>query len=110
MATEPKAAPAVKVDDAEHDRVAMLSLKVDGTPDQTNPEIIGDKDAAIDAAKEQFAQKAVSAVDQRMRGVGVGENDVDEAPGVEELTKAHKAAAEAAEKRAESVVNDLHAG
>lgn len=28
-------------DAGAHDRVAMLSLKADGTPDQRNPEIIG---------------------------------------------------------------------
>jgi hypothetical protein len=53
--------------DGAHDRVAMLSLRADGTPDQTNPEIIGDKDAAVAAAKVQFAQQAVSAVDEAKR-------------------------------------------
>ena len=68
MAPEP--VPVNKIDThGQHDRVQMLSLKADGTPDQINPEIIGDKDTAIAAAKVQFAQQAVSAVDQNMRGV-----------------------------------------
>jgi hypothetical protein len=57
---------AVK-NEGDHDRVAMLSLQADGTPDQHNPEIIGDKDAAIKATKVQFAQQAVSAVDAEKR-------------------------------------------
>jgi hypothetical protein len=52
-------------DHGDHDRVQMLSLKADGTPDQHNPEIIGDKDVALEAAKEQFKQQAVSAADVR---------------------------------------------
>jgi hypothetical protein len=47
----------------DHDRVQMLSLKADGTPDQLAPEMIGDKDVARTAAREQFAQQAVSAAD-----------------------------------------------
>lgn len=98
--------PVVKVDDADHDRVVMLSLKVDGTPDQTNPEIIGDKDDAIEAAKEQFAQKAVSAVDQKLRGT----DDEDPPVDLPELQKAHEKAEADAHKRAEAVVNELHKG
>ena len=50
-----------------HDRVAMLSLKADGTPDQTNPEMIGDKEFSIEATKRQFAEHAVSAADDAKR-------------------------------------------
>ena len=49
--------------EAPHDRVQMLSLHADGTPNQLNPEIIGDKDAALKGARTQFAEQAVSAAD-----------------------------------------------
>lgn len=113
---ESKAAAAVnKVDEAgAHDRVAMLSLRADGTPDQTAPEIIGDKDAAVAAAKVQFAQQAVSAVDEAKRRdlglAGTGGGEVVDDPSIAELKKAHDAAAKAAESKAESVVNSLHQG
>ena len=48
-----------KAAEGTQDRVAMLSLKSDGTPDQTNPVVIGDKEAAVAAAKRQFAEQAV---------------------------------------------------
>lgn len=111
---ETKAAAAVnKVDESgAHDRVAMLSLRADGTPDQTAPEIIGDKDAAVAAAKVQFAQQAVSAVDERQRlderAAEAGEQAED--PSIAEKKKAHDAAAKAAESKAEGVVNSLHQG
>ena len=111
---EQKAASAVnKVDETgAHDRLAMLSLKADGTPDQTAPEIIGDKDAAVAAAKVQFAQQAVSAVDEKQRleerAAEAGEQAED--PSIAEKKKAHDAAAKAAESKAEGVVGSLHQG
>ena len=95
----------------DHDRVAMLSLNADGTPDQTNPEIIGDKDAALAAAKEQFAQQAVSAVDTANNDPvsGVVE-DAPQDPSIEAAQKEHEKAAKAAEKAAEAAVNALHKG
>lgn len=91
-----------------HDRVQMLSLKADGTPDQHNPEIIGDKETAIAAAKEQFKQQAVSAVDvQSASGGGTTVEDAPQDPAIEEHQKAHEKAAAAAEKAAESTVNAL---
>lgn len=110
-----KAASAVnKVDEAgAHDRVAMLSLKADGTPDQTAPEIIGDKDAAVEAAKVQFAQQAVSAVDEKQRvdeRAKTAAAEQAEDPSIAEKKKAHDAAAKAAESKAESVVSSLHQG
>ena len=56
-----------KAAEGTQDRVAMLSLKSDGTPDQTNPVVIGDKEAAVAAAKRQFAEQAVSSVDEAER-------------------------------------------
>lgn len=93
----------------DHDRVQMLSLSKDGTPDQHNPEIIGDKDVAIAAAKQQFAEQAVSAVDVEKRGatVDTGAETLEQDPSIAELQKAHEAAASAAEKAAESAVNSL---
>jgi uncharacterized protein YhaN len=91
----------------DHDRVAMLSLRADGTPDQNNPELIGDKDAALAATKEQFRQQAVSSVDQKLRGVS---SDADSEKDVETLTKAHEEATQAAEAAAEQAVNSLHKG
>jgi hypothetical protein len=95
----------------DRDRVAMLSLKADGTPDQNNPEIIGDKEFALAATKEQFRQQAVSAVDAARRPEllpsGGGEVLEVQDPAIEELKAAHDAAAEAAEKAAEATVEAL---
>lgn len=95
-----------------HDRVAMLSLKADGTPDQHNPELIGDKDFAVEATKRQFAEQAVSAQDVAERGVsaGSGEELKRQDPEIEALTKKLDKTEAAAEKRAEAVVDQLHKG
>ena len=95
----------------DHDRVQMLSLKADGTPDQHNPEIIGDKDAAIEAAKEQFRQQAVSAADVAAHsGGGTSVDDAPQDPEIEAAQKEHEKVAKAAEKAAEKAVNSLHQG
>ena len=94
----------------DHDRVQMLSLKADGTPDQNAPEIIGDPDVALAATKEQFTQQAVSAVDVAQTGGGTTVKDAPQDPTIEAATKEHKKAAEAAEKAAEKVVGDLRKG
>jgi hypothetical protein len=71
----------------------MLSLKADGTPDQHNPEIVGDKEFALEATKEQFRQQAVSAVDQEKRaelfGTGGGGEQLEQDPKIAELKDAH---------------------
>lgn len=97
----------------DHDRVVMLTLNADGTPRQLNPEIIGNKETALAAAKEQFAQQAVSAKDVEMRGVasaesapGPGEPDAAVAP----LVEAHGAARDAAHAAAEAAVESLYGG
>jgi hypothetical protein len=101
-------------DGGDHDRVVMLSLKADGTPDQNNPEIIGDKDFAIEAAKVQFAQQAVAAVDTVRRpelGLAGTADDGDTSDAkIDALKAEHDKATAAAEKRAEAVVNSLHKG
>ncbi len=105
---EPKAVNKVDASGA-HDRVAMLSLRADGTPDQVAPEIIGDKDAAVAAAKVQFSEQAVSAVDEALRlEETANAGEVAEDPSIAEAKKAHDAAAKAAESKAESAVNGLH--
>jgi hypothetical protein len=96
----------------DRDRVAMLSLKPDGTPDQHNPEIIGDKEFARDATREQFRQQAVSAVDQEKRAelFGTGTADVqqlEQDPKIVELKSAHEAAEKAAESAADATVGAL---
>lgn len=115
MANDSKstAANAAVPNEGDHDRVVMLSLKVDGSPDQHNPEIIGDKETAVEAAKVQFAQQAVSAVDAEKRAeLGLGapeEGDTSDAK-IDALKAEHDKVASAAEKRAEKVVNELHQG
>lgn len=110
----------------DHDRVVMLSLKADGTPDQHNPEVIGDKGFATAAAKRQFAEQAVSAVDVEKRGATAGPVTIVGKPGdtpdetvplrtemdpsVAEVKKAHDAAAKAGEAAAEKTVSALHKG
>lgn len=97
----------------DHDRVAMLSLKADGTPDQHDPEIIGDKDFALAATKEQFKQQAVSAVDaaQRPGGLPGGAETLErQDPEIEARKAAHDEAAAAAEAAAVSTVDELFVG
>lgn len=106
----------------DHDRVQMLSLKADGTPDQNNPEIIGDPEAAKAAAREQFKQQAVSAYDQLhaqsvpMMTISNSDGSTEEKPASEaaqdpaiaEAQKEHEKVAEAAEKAADAMVDSLH--
>lgn len=99
---------------ADHDRVSMLSIAKDGTLDQFQPEIIGDKDAALEATKEQLRQRAVAAVDAEKRPeLGLGGApalEVVEDKSIGELKKAHEAAEKSADSTAESLVNSLHKG
>jgi hypothetical protein len=103
----------------QHDRVAMLSLKADGTPDQTNPELIGDPEAAKAAAREQFTQQAVAAADhiraQSVPMMAVGnegeERPASEAPQDPAIAAAqaeHEKVAAAARAAADAVVDALH--
>lgn len=108
----------------DHDRVQMLSLNADGTPDQHNPEIIGDPEYAKKLAREQFTQQAVSAADRAritsepMMLVGQKDGSVKEVPAseapqdpsIEDAQKEHAKVAEAAEKAADAMVDSLHKG
>lgn len=111
MADAEKKAPTDSA--APHDRVVGLSLRNDGTPDQNNPEIIGDQEGAIEATKKQFAEWSVSAVDAEKRAEfglsSTDEGDTSDAV-IDKLKAEHDKVAAAAEKRAESVVKSLHKG
>lgn len=104
------AAGNTAVSHGDHDRVVMLSLRADGTPDQHNPEIIGDKEFALEATREQFKQQAVSAVDQAERGVSSGAGGAEpvaQDPAIAALQDKHEAAEKAAVSAAESTVGAL---
>ncbi|MEU9789106.1 hypothetical protein AB0E27_00530 [Streptomyces sparsogenes] len=110
LQNKPTAAAAQQGD---HDRIVMASRRADGTPDQINPEFIGDKDVAIAAAQEQLAQQAASAVDTAARGVsstpeGTGSSEPDAE--VKALKDAQDKAVEAAKDKAAREVEDLHRG
>jgi hypothetical protein len=98
----------------DHDRVQMLSLNADGTPDQTeHVEMIGDPDASKEATREQFRQQAVASVDVvKRRELGLAGTD-DVVPGgspdkaIDALRKEHEKAEKAAEKVADKVVDKL---
>lgn len=108
------ATPAATAAGTDHDRVVALSVNADGTLDQTNPEIIGDKDAALDATKRQFAEIAVAAVDaERRPELGLaGPADTGPSPDakIDALKADHEKAAASAEKTAEALVEKLHKG
>jgi hypothetical protein len=92
----------------DRDRVAMLSLRADGTPDQHNPEIIGDKEFALEATREQFRQQAVSAVDQAERKVAdTGAEVLEQDPQIAALQQAHQDAEAKAEAAADATVETL---
>jgi hypothetical protein len=103
------AAGNTAVPHGDHDRVAMLSLRADGTPDQHDPEIIGDREFALAATKRQFTEQAVSAVDQRERGItsGDGGEPVAQDPEIAALQEKHEAAEKSADSAAESTVSAL---
>lgn len=102
-----------------HDRVQMLSLRADGTPDQTpGVELIGDPAFAKAAAREQFAQQAVSAADQLNAPTGdtmvVGNDgetapaaDAPQDPSIQERKDEHDKLQEEAHKAADKMVDAL---
>jgi hypothetical protein len=97
----------------DHDRIVMASRKADGSMDQIAPEFIGDKDIAEQAAKQQLAEQAASAVDVAARGVtanpdGTGDSEPDAE--VKALKDAQEEAVKAAESQAEREVGSLHKG
>ncbi len=98
------------IDTGDHDRVVGLSIRKDGTLDQHNPEIIGDKEAALAATREQFAQIAVSAVDAEKRaelGLAGAEDGDTSDKAIDALRAEHEKAADAGRAKAEALVNAL---
>jgi len=91
----------------DHDRVQMLSVKADGTPDQHNPELIGDTDATLAATKEQFQQQAVSALDVQDGAGGTVIADAPQDPAIQAKVDEHAAAASSAAISAEETVKSL---
>ena len=102
---EPTVAPA-----GDHDRVTMLSLRADGSPDQTAPEIVGDKAVAEAATKRQFAERAVSAADDAARRANQEADKAPQDPTISALQEEHEKVAAAAESTAAAVVEQLHQG
>ncbi|MGA4726289.1 hypothetical protein ACPB67_02615 [Micromonospora taraxaci] len=96
----------------DHDRVAMLSLKADGTPDQHNPELIGEKEFALEATRRQFQEQAVSAADTAERGTvaDTGVEAVGQDPEIERLQQVHQDAEKAATSAADKAVDALFTG
>lgn len=92
----------------QHDRVVMLSLKADGTPDQVDPEIIGDKEVALKATKRQFAEQAVSAADEaKRRAEQSAAESVKQDPTIAATQAEHEKIAAAAEKSAAATIEQL---
>jgi hypothetical protein len=87
----------------------MLSLRADGTPDQVDPEMIGDPNAAREATAEQFRQQAVSAVDQAERGVvaPITGDPVEQDPEIARLKGKHEETEESATGAALRTVDAL---
>lgn len=92
-------------DATPHDRVQMLSLKADGTPDQTNPEFIVDEATALATTSEQLKQQAVSVLDSQSAPVAV--EDAPQDPEIAAAKAAHDEAAAAAEDRAAALVDQI---
>ncbi len=113
----------------DHDRVAMLSLKADGTPDQHEPEMIADPEGTLAATRRQYVEQAVSAADVQLRRtepgaanvtiIGKAGDEPDEVvpattdaagedPTVAATRQAHEAAAKAAGSAAEATLRALH--
>lgn len=62
----------------EVDRVQMVSIAKDGTPDQTPGfEIIGDPEVATDALAEQLAERRVAAEDAEAQAEAREDGDED---------------------------------
>jgi hypothetical protein len=100
---ETKSTPAVPV--LGGDRVASLSIRSDGTPDQTNPTFIGDPETTERATREQFRQMAVSAVDERERSTRPDDAPEDvQDPTVAALKAKHDAAARDGEAAADNAL------
>lgn len=92
------------------DRVAMLSLRADGTPDQTaGVELIGDREFAEKVTQEQFRQQAASARHAAADTASAGDlppQDVED-PTIAERQERNDAAIKDADAAAKSTVDAL---
>jgi hypothetical protein len=107
----------------DHDRVQLLSLKADGTPDQNRPEMIDASEFTKEATREQFRQQAVSAADVQIRSASsvpmmsvddgkggtklVPASEAPQDPSIQEAIDAHQKVADAATKAADAAVDAL---
>lgn len=107
---------------AVHDRVAVLSVRADGTHDQLNPELI-DPEGARDYTRRQFAEQAVGAVDRDnapapgpVTIVGTPDGEADKVipateavqdPSVATAKAEHEKAQKAAEAAADRAIGSL---
>jgi hypothetical protein len=104
------------------DRVAMLSLKSDGTPDQVNPTFVVDRETALRATTAQLSVQAVAAADTVDRPTGpqtivgtpgdepdkvIPASEAQQDPSIQARVDAHQAAQEAAVAAAEATVDAL---
>lgn len=102
-ASPTESAPVVPV--LGGDRVASLSIRSDGTPDQTNPTFIGDPETTERATREQFRQMAVSAVDDRERSARADDDaEPVQDPTVAALKEKHDAAVKDADAAADKAL------
>ena len=94
----------------DHDRVAMLSLKADGTPDQSaGVEIIGNREFAETATREQFRQQAASAAQagaDQSAGGDLPPQDVED-PEIQARKDRNEEAVKAADAAADATVAEL---
>lgn len=108
-----------------HDRVAVLSVRADGTHDQLAPELLIDDESAREYTRRQFAEQAVGAADDANRTAGgpvtiIGKpgdepdemvpataDAVRQDPTIAERKAEHEKIVQAAEKAAEAVVDSL---
>jgi hypothetical protein len=101
---------AVTPGDVPGDRVAGLSIRKDGTPDQHNPTIIGDRDAALDLTRTQLRQQAASnagrEADQQAAGGDLPAQDVED-PTIADAQKVKDDAVASADKAADAIVSEL---
>ena len=97
--------------DIPGDRVVGLSISKDGSVDQHNPSIIGDKETALELTRRQLRQLAASnahsATDQASAAGGdLPPQDVED-PEIQERKDRNEQAIKAADSAAERIVDQL---
>jgi hypothetical protein len=96
--------------DVQGDRVAGLSISKDGTPDQHNPTLIGDRETILAQTREQLRQQAASnagrEADRQAAGGELPPQDVED-PTIAKAQQVKDDAVKAADAAAESIVGAL---